>query len=57
MKRDSDDQYSPKETQQRLRTVLRGAFAGPPTHLKDIPTREGKSRGATKRRGRKSKAA
>jgi hypothetical protein len=32
------------EDSQRLRTILRGAFAGPPTPLKDIPKRNGKKR-------------
>lgn len=29
---------------QRLQAILRGAFAGPPTPLKDIPKRNGESR-------------
>ncbi len=33
-----------KETDERLQAILRGAFAGPPTPLKDIPTREGEAR-------------
>jgi hypothetical protein len=41
--------YSAEETEQRLRKILRGAFAGPPTQLKDIPTREGKSPKAAKK--------
>jgi hypothetical protein len=32
------------ETQQRLASILKGAFSGPPTPLKDIPTRTGESR-------------
>jgi hypothetical protein len=39
-----DDQYSAEETEQRLQRILRGGFSGPPTPLKDIPTREGESR-------------
>jgi hypothetical protein len=39
-----DDQYSEAETEQRLKKILAGAFAGPPTPLKDIPTHEGKKR-------------
>jgi len=31
-------------TEQRLEAILQGAFAGPPTPLKDIPTRNGKRR-------------
>jgi hypothetical protein len=38
------DQYSAEETEQRLQKTLQGAFSGPPTPLKDIPTRAGKSR-------------
>jgi len=38
------DQYSPQETKQRLQKMLQGAFAGPPTPLKDIPKRDGESR-------------
>ena len=37
-------QYSPEETERRLRKLMRGAFAGPPTQLKDIPKRNGESR-------------
>jgi hypothetical protein len=33
-----------EDTQQRLQSILRGAFSGPPTPLKDIPTRSGESR-------------
>lgn len=33
-----------KEVEQRLGRILSGAFAGPPTPLKDIPTRRGESR-------------
>jgi hypothetical protein len=32
------------EQSQRLKKILSGAFAGPPTPLKDIPTRHGESR-------------
>ena len=37
------EQYSPEETEQRLRAMMRGA-AHRPTPLKDIPTRRGKKR-------------
>jgi hypothetical protein len=40
----NDGQYSLSETQERLGALLRGAFAGPPTPLKDIPKRDGESR-------------
>jgi hypothetical protein len=32
------------DAKQRLQKILRGAFSGPPTALKDIPTRTGESR-------------
>lgn len=32
------------ETERRLQVILSGAFAGPPTRLKDIPTRFGDQR-------------
>jgi hypothetical protein len=60
----SDDQCSAKERDQRLEKILRGAFSGPPTPLKDIPTRTGESRRIGKkkpqrrlRRQRKKRAA
>lgn len=40
----SRDQFSKEETEERLETILQGAFGGPPTPLKDIPTRDGESR-------------
>jgi hypothetical protein len=59
-----DDQYSAEETEQRLQKMLQGAFSGPPTPLKDIPTRTGESRAVRKkkpqrrlRRQRKNRAA
>jgi hypothetical protein len=33
-----------KTDEQRLQQILRGAFAGPPTPLKDIPKRNAESR-------------
>jgi hypothetical protein len=36
-KQTESDQFSPEETEQRLRKLMRGAFAGPPTQMKDIP--------------------
>jgi hypothetical protein len=39
-----DDQHSAEETEQRLQKILQGAFSGPPTPLKDVPTRNGESR-------------
>ena len=53
-----------EETEQRLQAILRGAFGGPPTPLKDIPTRDGESRSLKRkkpqrrlRRQRKKRAA
>jgi hypothetical protein len=33
-----------EQSEQRLQKILKGAFSGPPTPLKDIPTRSGESR-------------
>ncbi len=41
---------------QRLQAILRGAFAGPPTPLKDIPKRNGESRSLSNKRKRVKKA-
>ena len=58
------DQFSAEETNGRLQKILQGAFDGPPTPLKDIPTREGESRKLKRkkpqrrlRRQRKKRAA
>jgi hypothetical protein len=58
------DQYDPAETEQRLRKILKGAFGGSPTPLKDIPKRNGESRSLKRknpqrrlRRQRKNRAA
>ena len=49
------DQYSPEETEQRLRKLMRGAFAGPPTQMKDIPPKRKVSRAkAATKKARKS---
>jgi hypothetical protein len=50
------DQFSREETKQRLIAALRGAFSGPPTPLKDIPKKNGESRGK-KPKKRRSKYA
>jgi hypothetical protein len=49
---------------QRLQKILQGAFSGPPTPLKDIPTKTGESRKLQRkkpqrrlRRQRKNRAA
>ncbi|MGB8898808.1 MAG: hypothetical protein WCC90_05995 [Methylocella sp.] len=59
------DSYSNEKTEQRLQKILQGAFNGPPTPLKDIPTRGDESRAVRKkkhsqrrlRRQRKKRAA
>ena len=38
------DGYTTREIEQRLQKMLQGAFAGPPTPLKNIPKRDGESR-------------
>jgi hypothetical protein len=62
----AEEQYGTDETEQRLQNILQGAFAGPPTPLKDIPPKAGVSRAARtekalqpprKRRQRKNRAA
>lgn len=40
----------------KLEAVLRGAFAGSPTPLKDIPTRQGESRAVKRKTVKKQKA-
>jgi hypothetical protein len=49
---------------ERLQKILQGAFSGPPTPLKDIPTKTGESRSLKRkkpqrrlRRQRKNRAA
>jgi hypothetical protein len=44
MKTDQGDSRSADETEQRLGRLLQGAFSGPPTPLKRIPKKNGKSR-------------
>jgi len=55
---------SEQKTEQRLQKILQGAFSGPPTPLKDIPTKDGESRALKRkkpqrrlRRQRKKRAA
>jgi hypothetical protein len=38
------------KSKDKLMAILRGAFSGPPTPLKDIPTKEGESRASKKRK-------
>jgi hypothetical protein len=53
-----------KSPEERLQKILQGAFSGPPTALKDIPTKAGESRKLQRkkpqrrlRRQRKKRAA
>jgi hypothetical protein len=39
-----------KNTKEKLSAIMRGAFAGSPTPLKDIPKKDGESRGKKKPR-------
>jgi hypothetical protein len=43
-RKQSEDSFSEEETARRMNLILRGAFDGPPTPLKDIPTRAGQAR-------------
>ena len=43
-RKQSKDSFSTEKSVRRLETILKGAFAGPPTPLKDIPKQNGKSR-------------
>jgi hypothetical protein len=45
------------ETNQRQKSILRGAFAGPPTPLKDIPKRNGESRSLKRKSEAKTRPA
>jgi hypothetical protein len=58
MKR-SDEQFSEKEAQQRFDKTLRAALSTPPTHLKNIPKKNGEPRPKPKKaqpkRARKNK--
>ena len=40
----TDDRFSEREAARRLQSILRGAFTGSPTPLKDIPKKNGESR-------------
>jgi hypothetical protein len=59
----NNGQHNDEETGRRLQKILQGAFSGPPTPLKDIPTHFGKKRAVRKdrplrkRRQRKNRAA
>jgi hypothetical protein len=43
------------KSKDKLMAILRGAFAGSPTPLKDIPTKDGESRAVRKRKTKKAK--
>ena len=43
-RKQSDESFSEGDDARRLDAILRGAFEGPPTPLKDIPTRAGQPR-------------
>jgi len=47
---------APNKNNEKLQAILRGAFAGPPTQLKDIPKENGESRASSKRKQHKKKA-
>ena len=47
---DMTDKFSPEETSARLRKSLGAAFSKRPTHLKDIPKKDGTMRSLPKRR-------
>jgi hypothetical protein len=49
MPNQSEDHYTKDERDQRLSKILRGAFSGPPTPLKDIPVSQGKRSGQQRR--------
>ena len=61
--RNKPEDYTEQEIDARVRAVLRGAFSGPPTPLKDIPKRNGESRAEKvkkaqrRKRQRKKRAA
>ncbi len=56
MRHAKSDEHSEHKTRERLRKILRGAFAGPPTQLKDIPKRHGESRVERKNGAAKSRS-
>jgi hypothetical protein len=64
MARKQSEDSAERETARRLGSILQGAFSGPPTPLKDIPTRHGETRKLERkapqrrrRRQRKNRAA
>ena len=54
MTKSADEKITVIETEQRLRAVLKGAFAGTPTQLKNIPkTRTKREDGSKAKEARK----
>jgi hypothetical protein len=49
------DQYSPEETEQRLKKALNTAFSMKPTPLKDIPKRDGEKRAGARKASSRQK--
>lgn len=47
-RKQSDDSFSEREAARRLDALFQGAFSGPPTPLKGIPTKLGKQRRSRK---------
>lgn len=56
MAKNSEDQYTKQQVRRRFDAILRGAFAGSPTPLKDIPKKSGESR-KTRRKPNEPKSA
>jgi len=46
-------QYSDEEATVRLQKIMQGTFSGPPTPLKNIPTRDGGSRSLKRKRSQR----
>lgn len=62
-RKQSDNSFSEQDSSRRLNAILQGAFDGPPTPLKEIPTRHGaprkleRKKPQRRRRQRKKRAA
>jgi hypothetical protein len=52
MGKTDSEQFTAAEARRRQEAILRGAFAGPPTQLKDIPTKRGESRSLTRKKAK-----
>jgi hypothetical protein len=53
-KQNAEKPYSSREIAQRTHAMLRGAFAGAPTPLKEIPTKSGASRAHSQKRKKRA---